>query len=535
MSLLLECVEPHARPARRSLLVEVGDDLCVYALDLPRRGGRGLRRTVLRLADVNPPANATLVVSLRVDAAGLTVVDVGPSVWLELLRSDRRSQAIAGLRLPLHAQLDATLSDQSRIGFALVLDKRAERGSTIGIAGSGTRASRIRHASQNIWWLLEDAPDLIAQAAKIVWDGVRDRLAKMGITHEMFSFFGGLLIAGGLAGYVAWTQYQAATEAEERATEAQSALELAKAAQAASLATELSCLEQRKALVAELGDKQKQRETAAEEALALPLSNTVAVQLGGSRMSAEPLLALDALHRPNLIAAVAGMLGQTSGDPAPCLVHEAALGTDLPRYLLLWQTDEALTCPTDYASEEGGVRRVGRWGLSDRLATEFGGAGNLGTGTDPGTLEKLLDDPRHEDRWSAFTAALAFRSVSETLLRHDLAGRPPTLPSQAQVWALALLDAYDRVPSPASGALDATAAECVGKLLDQRLAEAPPARPGEPLLPDLAAVAAGDEVIPVTPTPGCPWPADAVRIGAKSALRTVARLADAGPPAVATR
>jgi hypothetical protein len=223
-------------------------------------------------------------------------------------------------------------------------------------------------------------------------------------------------------------------------------------------------------------------------------------------------------------------MGDFQGDPEPCLDQEAALGKDLPRYLLLWHPDPHHTCPADYESGEGGVRTVGRFGLSDRVAREFGAEGDRGTGGGTDALQVLLGDPRREDRWAAFTVAHAYRRAVEVLLRTEASDRLPTLQSQSHVWGLALLDAYNRMPSPAGGVLDSTLATCVDGLLREQAQRATPAVAGEPLRPDLVAVAEGEIRVSPTPTPGCPWPADAIRTGADAALRAVARLASVAEP-----
>ncbi|MCA9570216.1 MAG: hypothetical protein KC656_20375 [Myxococcales bacterium] len=90
---------------------------------------------------------------------------------------------------------------------------------------------------------------------------------------------------------------------------------------------------------------------------------------------------------------------------------------------------------------------------------------------------------------------------------------------------LALLDAYNRMPTTPDGALDAPLEVCLKRLLTHRVDTAPPAAPGDPVLPDIVAVAVGDETFAAPPTPGCPWPQGVVTTGAKSALGTVSRLA----------
>lgn len=169
---------------------------------------------------------------------------------------------------------------------------------------------------------------------------------------------------------------------------------------------------------------------------------------------------------------------------------------------------------------DGGVSRGGGWGVSARAAREFGVPESAAKASPDGETA----DPRLNDRWSAYTLTTGVRTLQEALLTADTSDRPPVAPGMAQLWTLALWDAYNRMPSPGDGVMDKTAADCVADLLLERLASSPPAAPGEPLLPDLASVALG-EPFKVTPTAGCPWTGDSFQKGAASALRAAARQA----------
>ena len=92
------------------------------------------------------------------------------------------------------------------------------------------------------------------------------------------------------------------------------------------------------------------------------------------------------------------------------------------------------------------------------------------------------------------------------------------------MWALAVCDAYNQLPSPASGVMYQSAQECVEDLMKQVIESSGPAEPGQPVLPDISLVALGEQV-PLKPTSGCPWPADALSKGAKNAVEAVTRLA----------
>jgi hypothetical protein len=531
---VVEVLEPQRRPARRALAVDDGGSVALHALPANARI-EGLRRTVLRGVGEPPPADAVLVAVVKVDGSGLVATEVSPSVVLELDRSGVRRQVVSGMRLPASAAYELVLPDQSRASFLLQLQRRLDRGGTVGVSGSGTRRSRVRSAEESQWWLLNDAPDLMQMGWRIVRDWVIDKVKSVGINQEVLTFATGMLIAGAVLGYTTYTQYQARKEAEARQADLTASLALAEAAQAASVASQASCLQERQELVEELGRQQEVSRLRAEHALGLALTRQEALELGGLRMGAPEVRELDELLEPALVASVEGRreLADGAADATPCLSQDSALGSALPRYLLLWQSDLALTCPVDYAAEDGGVRRVGRWGLSDRVAAEFGGAAHAASGSSAEALAGVLDDPRAEDRWSAFAVAVAYRHALETILRTRVTERAPALPGQAHLWALAFLDAYNRLPPPSGGAMDATLDTCIERVLAERARVDEPAGRGTALLPDLTAVAAGATPLRPTPTPGCAWPTDAFSLATVSALHTVARLAVApneGPP-----
>ncbi len=527
MKQVLECIEPHRRPSRRTIAIDTTTFVGLYALASTPAGPEALRRTALRPRGEDAPTGAMLIAWLTADSSGLVASEVAPRVVFELERATTRRQVMSGMRLPVTGLYEFTLPDGTRGSIGLGLQRRLDRGGSISVAGSGTRRSRAVGSSDDGWWVLTEAPDLLSMGATLAYNAFLDFFKRLGINQEVMTFLVGVLLSSATLGYVAYAQYSAANAADARASEAEASLALAESAQGASLATEMSCLDDRQSLVAELGRKNEAKALQAEEAVALPQARQNALQLGGVRMSTPAVRKLDAMLEPTLIASVQAQMATVSpdADPAPCLAQDAALGSDLPRYLLLWQSDPKLTCPMGYTAEEGGVRRLGRWGLSDRLAREYGSSGHSGTGTTPEAIEGLVSDPRLEDRWSSFTLVAAYRDILEALLRTKRTDRPPTLPAQSQLWALALLDAFNRVPSPADGVLDVPASTCVDRALVEIAGGAQPAAPGTPLMPDLTAVAVGAVTVALTPTPGCAWPSDALVSGTKAALQSAARLA----------
>jgi len=525
----VEVIEPGGRPIRRVHDVRKGDAVSLYVLPLRPDAPPDLRRTVLRHGDDLPPAGAQLVMVLRVETTGLVVEDTGPGVTVELLRADFRSQVVAGIRLPLHARFELLLADHGRLQCALRLQEEMVHGAAVGVAGSGTRVSRVRFAADNVWWLITDSKGIILTFFIDIWNKLQDRLMKLGIDGRVISFVIGLVVAAAIA----FWQYSRAQEATERADEAEDQLALAQAAQAASLQAQAECFAARQSLVEQLADEAAAKGLSAERALSASLSVEQAIAVGGTRYADDDVAAWDDRLRPRLVTALRPLLGGKA-DSTACLRQKSALGRDLPVWLLTWHPDPAGVCVEDYRMEEGTVDTVGPFGLSRRIARAFGDGGADATAVTDETLSGLVGDPRRDARWSAFTLARAYREAFEALVDGMPTDRPITAPSQAQLWTLGLLHAYNQLPSPADGALDQPLAVCIERLVDERLTQEGSALAGQPVMPDLVALVSGEATLEVTPTGGCQWTTEGVLAGLDGALRAVARLADgsgAGAPA----
>ncbi len=526
----LAVLEPGGRPVRREFAVADGGRVTLYVLPLHPDAPAGLRRTVLRREGMLPPAGARRVMDLKVESTGLLVEQVGERMTVELLRSEFRSQVVAGIRLPLHARLELLLPDHARVACAVVLASEMARGASMGVAGSGTRVSRVQYAADNVWWLITDSKGLFVTFFIDVWDKSRDRLMKLGIDGRALAFLTGLILSSAIA----YWQYSRANEATARADDADEALVLAQAAQAASLQAQATCLAERQALVTELQDKAASAALAIERALSSPLSIEQSIVVGGASYAAEPVVAWDDRLRPRLIPAVQPHLG-TKGDSTACLTRRDALGRDLPAWLLSWSPDPAGVCQSSYRRELGTVELVGPFGLSKRLARDFGDGGYDASGMAPEAMEDVLGEARQDLRWSAFTLAAAMRTAFEQIVDAPIPDRVIVAPSQAQLWALALVHAFNLLPSPAEGALDQPLDVCIGRLLDERLAGEGTALAGQPVLPDAVALLAGEATLTVTPTGGCGWTDETILQGLEAALQAVARLAGAaqsGAPTV---
>ena len=161
-------------------------------------------------------------------------------------------------------------------------------------------------------------------------------------------------------------------------------------------------------------------------------------------------------------------------------------------------------CPLEYSEIDKGINRMGPWGLSTRVAKEFG-AQNLSAGGEAGVLTvEQLGDVRMAVHWSATTLTMGLREVQLTLLTSDTGTRPVVAPSQMHLWSLTLWDAYNRLPSPASGVLDKPVGYCVDELIGKLLQSPEPSVPGQPVLPDLTVVSGGDKQLAIAPSASCP-------------------------------
>ena len=409
--------------------------------------------------------------------------------------------------------------------LALRVDTPAVQGAAATVGGSGTRRSQIVRGETGLLWLVPTIWTIYTDQQQFVMNNLRAVGKRLGLSPRMVQ---GVFVFAGFAaaaGYALYLQYDARAEAESAAEAAADDAARADDARQAALRAEATCLAERRDLAEQLGLADEARMVQAESAMGLSGARALARDLGGRRFADETLVEGDQGIGPRLYEAVAQRMGSTdaTADAArPCLEESVALGDDLPQYTLLWHPDPTSFCPGDYAGVADGITRVGRWGLSPRIADRYGAA-VPGQSARTGAAE-LSDDPRLNDRWSANTVATALREVQLTLLTGGDSRRAPMWPSEAQLWSLALLDATNRMPRMADGALDEPHNECIDALMrsvaDQRSA----LPPGEPVLPSLIDIADGTVTLRAPATPGCPWPDDAFLHGAEAALTAAARL-----------
>lgn len=526
--MIIQCHEPQGRPSEMTLRVEAGESFCVYVLADAIDGESELRATVLRRADALPPAGALLLLELSttVGASGLRVARAGTEATVDLLRTDLRSRLGVGMSVRAGSRLEAVLPNQRRISFLIQTDSGAVAETSATVGAGGTRSSAALAASRGAMWLLPTAWALLTDMSDVIIRSVVNFGRRLGISTRTMVYATTLWFFTIGAAVAFYTQSQAMDAAVADVASGQEALARESSARELALSGEMSCLAERGVMAAALADVAASLAVRADAALGLTAARGVAVTIGGTRMAADDLRPFDDLQAKSLTDEVARLslqLDPVGGRAEGCLAHSPVLGTDLPRYALLWHPSEDLVCPADYRAVQDGATLAGRWGISDRVAATHGAA--------DAPLEGALDDTlgeradlRVNDRWSAAALASALRTIQDSLLRYDGGGRPPVAPSESQVWALAFFAAYNSMPAQADGTLDVWTGVCVSQVLDDALANSPPASPGEPILPDLVRVANQELVVAARPTPGCPWQADALARGAQSALRAAARL-----------
>jgi hypothetical protein len=521
MPLTIHCFEPQSSPRVISLVLTENKPFSIYALqDTLSEDARELRTTVLRRVDEHPPPTCSLLVEFEVKQARpgelptLRVSKVGGRASVELIRPDSRARVVKNLDIKSGARFEATLGDLRTVLFSLEIE--SEKGSGKGaMAGSRPTGSKAVEGVGSLVWVVPTIVEtLTAPTGKIVaW--LVGRAKRLGISSSLITPM--VLMSAFIVGamYVAYDQYKTGMDTQQRLDALTEEYNGARAARDDAVNAEEECRAQRKELVFELGKIEESRKLQAEIALARPLAHAVAIEGGGSRMSNDATLnydkpAWESVHK--LVVAEMTVAREPKSEGKLCLAQNERLGQDLPMYMLLWHPSSDFVCPEDFAAVIDGVDMAGPWGLSQRVAKDFGGVFDAST------------DPRKNERWAAATLTAGLRTVMETILSADTGARPPVAPGQLHLWSLALFDAYNRMPSPAAGAMDRPADECVRELVEDVAQRYKPAEPGQPALPPIANIATGDE-LKIRPTSGCPWPATSINLGAQAAVRAAREMA----------
>ena len=516
MSITVHCYEPQATPRAISITFESPEPFAVYALqDNLSEEARDMRTTIVRRLTDNPPPNSTLLMELEIrknrpgELPTISATRVGARVIIELIRVDSRGRVAKGTELKSGCRLEATMRDLRTYIFSLEIE--SELVAKKAIASTRPTGSQAIAGVGSLLWIVPNIMETIAEPkAKIVaW--LAKKAKRMGLSAALISpmiLMSAVMMAGLAVGYKKYSEADAAREEMLRIEEEMLFLS---GGQAAALAAEAECRTQRKVLARALDQVEESRMLQAEIAMSIPLSRSVAIERGGSKYGEDDVMAFDkkaikAVHG----FVVGGMATQKETDNFAfiCMSQEPILGQDLPKYVLVYHPMEDDYCPGEFAAVVGGVDMAGPFGLSSRIA-KFHGAAYDGE-----------DDPRMNERWAANTLADTMRTIQEAILTAEVGERPSVAPGQLHQWTLAFLDAYNRLPSPANGAMDRATDQCVQSALLEVSKKYGTAEPGQPVLPDISLVAGG-EPLQVTPTAGCPWPSDAINLGASSAMRAV--------------
>ncbi len=522
MALKIHCYEPQSTPRQISLVFDEPRSFALYALqDNLSEDARDLRSTILRRLEEHPPPNSVLLFEAEIRASRpgelptLRVTKAGGRAMIELIRPDSRGRVTKGTDIKSGLRFEATLRDLRTISFSLEIESDSVSGKGAMAGSRPTGSMAVAGIGSLIWVVPTIAETLMEPRAKLVaW--LVATAKRLGISSAIITPM--LLMSAMFIGvsYVAYQQFSKGQTLQEELTSLQEKYDAASTAKDAAIQGQELCRQQRIELTKKLDQIDETRKLQADVALNAPLTHVTASELGGGRMSAPEAMAFDE-KAMRLIQKV--IVSSMASERAPrdmakvCRGQEVVLGQDLPKYVLTWHPDPEQLCPDGYGAVLAGVDIAGPWGLSPRVVKDFGELADAGD-----------NDIRLNETWSGNTLAAGVRAVFETLMAADTGDRPPTAPGQAHLWALALFDAYNRLPSPAGGTMDRHATACVAELVDEVARSNVPAEPGQPVMPSIVDIAAGDPLL-ITPGSGCPWPSDALNQGAASALRAVTQLA----------
>ncbi len=444
MSVTVRLSEERGRPEDATLELRQGEPLLIYLL--PPRAN--LRRTLLRvgnpekLSETPPLPGCQYLLRIAAEGHGGSLRDIGLGVLVErpgearderleqkaVLRSGDRLRVTTG-DTELYLRLTFDLREQARVEQAVGAWRTREEGPTFDLAREV--------------WALPSAWEGLSDPMRGLQRGARRLGARLGLGPAALGLLAGALGLLVAAGVGLWAQARAVDAAEARARAAEAGQVSADQARQAASGSEAVCLEDRTRLAGELGDQKEAARAALSAWLGLGAARAQALRIGGPRLAEVPdrgealvddLLAMDPPMAP-------------AGEEAKaCLEYTAELGPDLPNYVLAWHPTHKLVCPEGYDETVDGVHWKGRWGLSDRVVAVLGDGGE--------------GDPRDSDPRAAAMLGRGVREVLNAILTTPTE-RPPVIPSQAQLWALELFEAYNRLPMEPEGVRMAGPGECV--------------------------------------------------------------------------
>ena len=529
----VQCLEPDAMPLMITMDVEMLQRFRLYILSDVRHGsGSSIRSSILLHAHEDPPPEVILVAELDVYDPGagdpplFRIRKMGARCHIDLIRPNVRSRLAEGGEIQHGSRIEVILQDTRRILLTMQMESDAfNRSSAV---GGGSLKHKEAPSVSSGWFLYNSVFQIITLNGIVIRSWLEKFARRLGIHPYVIIIVMSVGMVIGLAVYAAYNRNQAAQQAEEQVAQMEDAQDVLEESRANALANEMACLEERQALAGRLKDIAEQKKLLAKQALNFSFSQAVSEDIGGKRMVSKPTLPFDEQYRKNTLKAVTFAIETVQANATDmdfCLEQHPLLGADLPRYVLTWHPNRDLVCPLEYSEIDQGINRMGPWGLSTRVAKEFG-AQNLSAGGEAGSqqLAEQLGDVRMAVHWSATTLTMGLREVQFTMLTSDTGTRPVVAPSQMHLWALTLWDSYNRLPSPASGVLDKPVGYCVEELIGKMLKNPEPSVPGQPILPDLTAIASGDKQIAISPSASCPWPTNVFETSAEAAIQSVANL-----------
>ena len=534
MSILVECIEPDSRPLSNQLNVVQLQLFRLYLLNDTRFGlGGSLRSTILLPAEKNPPPEASLVMELDVydpgagDPLVFRVKRMGRNVKSDIIRPNVRSRLAEGHEIPTPSRLEL-IQETRKVAITLQLESDLMKRQK-GFGAGAVQHKPVRSISVAAF-LYDSIMGILVLNSTVIKDRIIVYLRSLGIHPTVFLTLASLGLVVGMAGYVAYNRNNAANEAEEKAAQLEEMTQKSEAAREDALDNVAQCLLEQQRLAMKLGKKETALKAVILLALEQDKDKNAIKNLGSRTFFAKDVEPYDKKYSDATLKELVKRIQIGSVNPDmlnPCLEYTSLLKPDLPPYVLTWHPAKDLTCTPTYNQVVSGVRHMGAWGLSDRVSVEFG-AVNISAGSTEGVaqltsnLEDLtgVGDPRMAPNWSAHSLVIGLREVQGALLSYDLGDdRPVTVPSQVNLWTLALWDAYNQMPSPADGIKNKTVGECVDAFLEFTEKNSSALVLGQPLLPDITAVAFEAENIQLPMTSGCPWIGGSLTLGAGNALQ----------------
>lgn len=541
MSILIECIEPEGRPIANQLEVVQLQLFRLYILNDTRlEPAGGLRSTLLLPAEKNPPPEASLVMELDVydpgagDPLVFRVKRMGRHVKSDIIRPNVRSRLAEGHEIPSPSRLEL-IQETKKVIITLQLESDLMK-TTKGFGAGAVQHKPIRSISVAAF-LYDSIMGLLVINSTIIKDKIIIYLRKLGIHPTIFLTLASLGLVVGMAGYLAYNRNNAANEAEAKAQQMEEDAKKSEAAREDALDNVAQCLLEQQRLALRLGQKETALKAVVLMSLEQEKDKNAIKNIGSRTFFASDVDPYEKKYSDATIKELVKRIQLGSINPdmlEPCLEYKSLLQPDLPAYVLTWHPAKDLVCTPTYNQVVSGVRQIGAWGLSDRVGMEFG-AINISAGSAEGVaqltsnLEDLtgVGDPRMAPNWSAHSLVIGLREVQSALLSYDLGDdRPVTVPSQVNLWTLALWDAYNQMPSPADGIKNKTVGECVDMFLEFTEKNTSALVLGQPLLPDITAVALQESQVQLPMTSGCPWIGGSIVTGANNALQAASDYAN---------